>query len=266
MFEAKSGPHVIGARILGGLVLTLLVSVQTYAQMFSYGGSEHRAVQSLAFTTQFIDFAYDGSGSPTNRLDFNGPAYGVSYNRPNFSATIVWGSNPRSVSQIEDNPVFINDDISLIDATLQFWGNIFRLGQGSSRFSFPIVIHSGYRSVSGSLSTGPNDSFSYSLLGIGGGLAFASEPAGKIHIEARAWPVINMAFRSFQGFSGSSFLVDSDILVNIPDIFGSIGLGLGYGYRYQDWNTDDSSLINGFSRDTFDYKSNQHMVRIGISW
>ena len=78
---------------------------------------------------------------------------------------------------------------------------------------------------------------------------------------------IAMSFRSFQGFAGSSFLVDSDAQLNVVDALGSIGLSLAYGFRYQTWNNGDSGLPGAVIReDQYDYKSSQHMLKVGINW
>jgi hypothetical protein len=229
--------------------------------MFSYGGTDRRSVQSLSFVTYFINFDYNGDADPENRLDFSDAAYGVMYNRPSFSAAVVWGSASRTEGEIAG-------DLNVVDATVTFWGNIFRTSPGGSSYlALPIVIHSGYRSVDPTLSSTTNDSFSYSSLGIGGGLSFHAEPSSRFWLDVRLWPVISMSFRSFEGFAGSTFLVDSDAQLHVVDLFGSIGLSVGYGFRYQTWNNDETGLPGGFLRaDQFDYKSSQHMARIGINW
>lgn len=231
------------------------------AQMFSYGGNVRRSVQALSFVTYFIDFEYNGQGNPELRLDFSDAAYGVMYNRPSFAAAIVWGQASRE-------PGTIGTDLNIVDATATFWGNILRTGRGgSTQFGVPIVIYSGYRSVDPALSTSPNDGFSYSNLGIGTGATFHSELSPKFWLDIRAWPVISMSFRSFQGFAGSSFLVDTDAQLHVVDLFSTVGLSVGYGYRYQTWNNDESGLPGGIIRaDQFDYKSSQHMVRAGLNW
>ena len=62
----------------------MAVPLVANAQMFSYGGTERRSVQSFSFTTYLIDFSYNGQGQPDVPLDFSDPAYGVMYNRPSF--------------------------------------------------------------------------------------------------------------------------------------------------------------------------------------
>ncbi len=246
-------------------LLMLLVAIIfpgiSAAQMFSYGGTERRSVQSLSFLTYFIDFEYNGSGDPNSRLDFSEPAYGVTYNRPGFSAAVVWGSSEREPGTAAGN-------LNIVDASVTFWGNIIRSRSGSEmQFGVPIVIYSGYRSVDPSLSASPNDAFSYSVLGIGTGATFSTQIGSKLWIDLRAWPVIAMSFRSFQGFSGSSWLVDSDAQINIVDFLGTFGLNFGYGYQWQVWNNDESNLVTGpIGREQFDYKSGQHMLRVGINW
>jgi hypothetical protein len=227
--------------------------------MFTYGGTERRSVQALSFVTYFMDFEYTGEADPEARLDFSDAAYGVMYSRPSFAAAIVWGKAEAGEGV---------GDLNVVDATATFWGNLVGSRPDASiRLGFPIVIHSGYRSVDPAFSSTTNRSFSYSSLGIGGGLTLASQISSHLWLDLRAWPVISMSFRSFEGFAGSTFLVDSDAQLHVVDLFGSAGLSLGYGFRYQSWNNDETGLPGGFLReDQFDYKGTQHMIRVGINW
>jgi hypothetical protein len=256
---SKPGPSTIGLKTSAAAVGLVLLPIVVQAQMFSYGGTMRRSVQALSFTTYFINFEYDGRGDPVNRLDFSDRAYGVMYNRPNFAAAIVWGSPDAEFSE---------GSLNLVDAVVTFWGNIYRTAPAeASQLSIPIVIHSGYRSVDPPFSTSPNDGFNYTSLGIGGGLSLHSEISGHFWIDVRAWPVMSLTFRSFEGFAGSSFLVDTDAQVHVIDVFGSVGISVGYGFRYQDWNNDETGLPGGGLReDQFDYKSSQHMLRAGINF
>lgn len=237
----------------------LLLSGPVSAQMFSYGGYEGRATQALSITTYLIDFQYDGDiEGPVPRLDWDGSAYGVAFTRRNIAASIVFGN-----VKTDANPDV--DDLQLVDATLSAWGEIIRSRGSDVSIGLPIVLHSGYRSVDGDFQN-VNDTFSYTVLGLGTGVTFDAEPARTVNIQARAWPAIAMAFRSFEGFAGSSTLVDSDLQIHFMNLFGRYGLSLGYGYRWQKWNTDDVVLVTNVSRDVFDYKSNQHMIRLGLNW
>ena len=158
--------------------------------------------------------------------------------------------------------------MNIVDGNVTFWGNIIRSRPGSStRFGIPIVIYSGYRSVIPVLGTATNNGFNYTNLGIGTGATFHSELSSRFWIDVRAWPVISMTFRSFEGFAGSSFLVDTDIQLHVVDLLNTSGISVGYGFRYQSWNNNESGLPGGILRkDQFDYESTQHMVRVGINW
>ncbi|MFC2085738.1 hypothetical protein ACFLRO_00845 [Bacteroidota bacterium] len=250
-------------RSLRWTVFVLVIGLPSIvdAQMFSYGGANRRSVQSLSFVSYLIDFEYNGDGDPENRLDFSDAAYGVAYNRSSFAASIVWGQGNRTSSEI-------GGDLNVVDASVAFWGNIIRTSPGgASQFGVPFVVYSGYRSVDPALSTSPNNGFTYSSLGIGTGATFHSELSSRFWLDVRAWPVFSMSFRSFEGFAGSSFLVDTDAQLHVVDLFGSMGLSIGYGFRYQTWNNNESGLPGGLIRaDEFDYKSSQHMVRAGINW
>lgn len=249
----------LGTALRSAVLASVVVPSFAQAQMFSYGGTMRRPVQALSFVTYFVDFEYNGEAEPENLLDFSDPAYGVMYNRPSFAASIVWGK-PARVGGEGSN--------SLVDATVTLWGTLYRSrGSSAQQFGIPIVIHSGFRSVDPEFSTSTNDRFNYTNLGIGAGAAFHSELASKIWLELRAWPVIAMTFRSFEGFAGSSFLVDTDAQLHLVELFGSVGLSLGYGFRFQDWNNDETGLPGGVLRaDQFDYKSSQHMLRAGVNF
>jgi hypothetical protein len=239
--------------------ISLLLCSPAKGQMFSYGGYEGRATQALSLTTYLIDFEYDGDADPARRLDWDGEAYGLSFTRRNFAASVVFGSAKSTADVVEDN-------LQLVDATLTVWGEIVRSRGSDIGVGVPIVIHSGFRSVDGDFVNDIDESFSYTTLGIGTGVTVVAEPARSVEIQAHAWPAISMAFRSFEGFAGSSTLLDSDLQVHFMNLSGRYGLSLGYGFRWQKWNTNESGLVETVNDDLFDYKSAQHMLRLGINW
>lgn len=229
--------------------------------MFSYGGLERRATQSLSATAYKIDFTYDGGSgdAPLHRLDWEGWAYGLTFDRRNFSAAIVFGS--------ADSPFeTVSGSLHLVDASLSGWGEIVRTRGSGASVGLPIVLHSAFRNVDGDFTSNQAEAFSYTVLGLGSGLTFEAEPAPSVNIQAHAWPVIAMVFRSFEGFAGSSTLIDSDVQVHLMNLFGRYGISVGYGYRWQKWNTNDVVLITNVEQDIFDYTSKQHMLRLGLNW
>lgn len=229
------------------------------AQMFSYGGYESRATQSISVTTHLIDFKYDGSSEFDTRLDWNGTAYGVSFNRKNFALSIVFGSANADSSDFDES-------LRLVDATISGWADLIRSRGSSIQVGLPLAIHSNFRTVDGNFTNDFDESFNYTVLGLGSGITLEAEPSGSVEIQARALPIIAMAFRSFEGFAGSSFIVDSDVGVHFMHLFGRYGLSLGYGFRWQKWNTKDVVGFTNVEQDLFDYKSNQHMLRLGLNW
>jgi hypothetical protein len=240
-------------------ILVLISVVSADAQMFSYGGLERRATQALSLTTYKIDFVYDGSGEPMHRLDWDGWAYGLSFDRRNFFARIVFGNAGTDFESVSGK-------LHMVDVALSGWGELVRTRGSSASVGLPIVIHSGFRSVDGNFVNTVDEAFSYTVLGIGTGVSFEAEPAHSVNVQAHAWPVIAMAFRSFEGFAGTSTMVDADLQVHFMNLFGRYGLSAGYGYRWQKWNTDDSGLVGNVDPALFDYKSNQHMLRLGLNW
>ena len=246
-------------RTFFAVLLTIFCADLSIAQMFSYGGLEGRATQSLSFTTFLIDFQYDGSGMPDRLLDWDGEAYGFSFNRRNFAATVVIGS-------AESSTGIVDDKLKLVDATITGWGEIVRSKGSTTTIGLPIAIHSGFRSVDGDFVDAIDESFSYTVLGLGTGVSFEIEPSRTVSIQGRAWPMIGMAFRSFEGFAGSATLLDADLQFHFMRLFGKYGLSTGYGFRWQKWNTNESGLVRNVDDDLFDYKSNQHMLRLGLNW
>lgn len=242
-------------------LIVLLCTVTANGQMFSYGGLERRSTQSLSATAYKIDFTYDGAPADggLNRLDLDGWAYGLTFDRRNFSAAIVFGSARSPFETVSGN-------LHLVDASLSGWGEIVRTGGSTAGVGLPIVIHSGFRNVDGDFTSNQAEAFSYTMLGLGTGLTFEAEPSPSVNIQAHAWPVIGMVFRSFEGFAGSSTLIDSDVQVHLMNLFGRYGISVGYGYRWQKWNTNDVVLTTNVERDVFDYKSKQHMLRLGLNW
>lgn len=251
----------IPKRSLAACLLVMLASGPAFSQMFSYGGLERRATQAMSITTYAIDFEYDGEADlgPAPRLDWDGRAYGLSFNRRNFAAAVVFGS-AKSVSGEG------SDDLKLVDASLSGWGEVIRTQGSSASIGVPIVLHSGFRSVDGDFVNDFGESFSYTVVGLGTGVAVSAEPSPSVSIEAHAWPVIAMAFRSFEGFAGSSTMLDTDLQMHVMNVFGRYGISAGYGFRWQKWNTDDVVIMTNVSRDIFDYKSSQHMLRLGLNW
>jgi len=249
--------HVLRATTTLFFVTALTGTVA--AQMFSYGGFESRATQSLSVTTHLIDFKYDGSSDFDTRLDWNGTAYGVAFNRRNFAVSIVFGSAHADSSDFDEN-------LRLVDATLSGWADLIRSRGSSVQFGLPLVLHSNFRTVDGDFTNDYDESFNYTVVGLGSGVTFGAEPSASVEIEARALPIIAMAFRSFEGFAGSSFIVDSDVGVHFMHLFGRYGLSFGYGFRWQKWNTKDVVGFTNVEQDLFDYKSNQHMLRLGLNW
>ncbi|HUF10230.1 MAG TPA: hypothetical protein VMO47_12985 [Rhodothermales bacterium] len=250
------------SRLLRAVVppfMFLVLAEPAAAQMFSYGGYDGPATQALSVTTYLIDFRYDGDGDPLRRLDWDGMAYGVTFERRNIAVSIVFGNSESTTGAFTDN-------LRMVDATLSVWGDVVRSRGSTASVGLPIVIHSGFRSVDGDLVSDLDESFSYTVLGIGTGATFEAEASRSILIQAHAWPAIAMAFRSFEGFAGSSTLIEGDLRVHFMNLFGRYGLSAAYGYRWQKWNTNETGLTANDDGELFDYKSNQHMLRLGLNW
>ncbi|MEX0599276.1 MAG: hypothetical protein WD021_02435 [Rhodothermales bacterium] len=240
------------------LILFAFSPCDARAQMFSYGGDRPRSVQSVSFVYQLIEFTRDGEGQAGQTFDFSGPAYGLTYARPNVTASIVYG--PES----EDD----TRDLRLLDATIATWGEVVLSGSPTSdRLFLPIGLQSNYRRVAPRGSENSLvDSFNLTVLALGAGLGYTADLRESARFEIRAMPMIGIALRAFGESTGVSYLLDTDARLHLLEVAGRVGLSAGYAFRLQSWNVSGSDLLLGVQDDLFDYSSAQHVFTIGINW
>lgn len=226
------------------------------AQMFSYAVDRPQAVQSLSFIYQIIDFRYAGGGDPPIRFDFEAPAYGVLYTRPNLRAAVSYGRDSRA-----NEP-----HVTLLQAAITTWGDLW-LGARASGLSVPIGIMSNYRRV---VPEGSEDSlvdaFNVTVLGLGAGLSYAADLGDRLRLAVRAMPGIGLAVRAFGDSAGSSYLLDGAVDLHSIQIAGRFGISASYGYRVQVWNLAASDLLLEQTGDLLDYGGSEHTVGIGVNW
>jgi hypothetical protein len=246
------------------LVLFLPMAETASGQMFGRDRGRPGPAQSLSVTYSDIDFTYNGSGTPIPSFAYSAPAIGVVYTRPNFLASVSFGSQAAAVGS-EDTR-----SRKLLDASVTTWGDVFRLGRlgsGAGRFYIPIALHSNYRRVA---PEGEENSlveaFNVTVLGLGSGAAFEGAVGKRAFLQARLMPVIALALRSFGDAGGHSRLVDGDFLVHVGPLVRQFGVTFGYGVRAQVWDLGSSELLVGLTDDLFDYRGVQHSVRVGVSW
>lgn len=244
--------------------LALLAAPAAFAQQFSYGADAERATQALSFGYFVIDFEYDGEGTPPLSFAFSEPAYGVVYTRPNFFASLAYGT------QSAADPARDARTLRLLDATITTWGEIFlanRRAERGFRVSLPIALHTNYRRVSPEGEENSlTESFNVTVLGLGAGLGVTFLGSERVTLEARATPILGLAVRSFGDSAGSARLLDTDVQLHLGQLAGRFGVSVGYGFRYQVWNGTSSTLLSELTEDLFDYKGRHHLLRVGVNW
>lgn len=232
-----------------------------YAQMFSYSSEASTPLRSVGVNYQLVDFQYDGEKQPSRSFDYKAPAYGVFLAQPNLTASLTFGQ--QSVDPLQElRP------LRLIDASLFLWGGLSLLSSRTVRIFVPIIFHSGYRSVDEHpRNSGPSvDAFNLTTLGLGTGLGFQGRLNDGVQLQGRVTPLAGLALRSLEGTTGNTHLMEGNLQVHLTRLIRQYGLTFGYNFRYQRWNIEASDLFPNISDNLFDYKSLQHVLRIGVNW
>lgn len=222
-----------------------------------------RQTQSLALGVQAIDFAYDGESAPDVLYDFQNPAFGLVYRRSNIAAAAALGFQ-------DGDGTALNPDLRLLDVSLMTWGEwvpLDRLAVARFQAFVPVALHSTYRRVD---ERNPDDGFdntyAVTVLGLGAGAGFHSQPSRRTLLTVQATPAIGMATRAFDSGIGSSWLVNAEAELLVGPLAGRFGLVLGYRFRWQVWNVGASGLLENVADDLFDYRGRYHLVRVGVTW
>lgn len=252
-------PRLLPVTVFLTATVALLASASpASAQRFGFGNAGQ--VQALSVGYYVIDFEFDGDGEPAFLFNFDQPAYGVVYSRPNILITGALGEQ----SADDDH-----ESLRLIELSLTTWGELYLSGLGSpsTRVYIPIVLYTHYRRVEARGDEGGSlDDFNVTVIGIGGGLGLGRAFGDNILFEARTQPVIGLASSAFADAFGSSYLVDADVQLHLARLFSKVGLSLGYTYRWQVWNVNTSNLFPDETDNLFDYRGQQHLFRVGLNW
>lgn len=243
-------------------VLLVLCGDPARAQGFSYERETPRATQSLNVVLAPVRFVYAGDENPAERFDFNDVVLGVAYTRPSVQLALAYGTDITAGDDAQNR-------MKLIDASFHTWGDVglsWPFSSGRSKVFVPVVLHSGYRRVAKSeAAASAIDAFSVTALGIGAGIGLDAQLA-KLHLEARATPLIAIASRSFGDATGSSTMFDGDLMLHLGPLVGRFGLSFGYGFRAQRWKVGASNLLRDADDDLLHYTGTQHVFRTGLSW
>lgn len=236
---------------------TVIVAVSAQAQMFSYAADRPQAVQSLSFGYHAIDFRHDGGSDVAVRFDYDAPAYGVLYTRPNLRASLAYGRQSRQ----QEN------DLKLLQAAIMTWGDLWLGGGAGTGFSVPIAIITNYRRVAPEGSEDSLvDAFNVTVLGLGAGLSYTAGLGETFRVVGRAVPGAGLALRAFGDSAGGSYLIDSVLEVHSLRLVDRFGISASYGFRAQVWNVGASELLGEDLDDVFDYSGTEHAVTLGINW
>lgn len=243
------------AAYLGGALF--LLTPEAAAQGFF--DSSRRAVQSVSVGVFLIEFEFDGEEEPLFSFDYAAPAYSLVYTRPNFVLTAGYGQQAASDDQ---------EALRLVDLTISTWGALYSVPfRDGTRGFLPLVLFSNYRHVA---PRGAGDSFAdafnVTVLGLGAGVGLTQFVGENGLFEVRVHPIFGLASSSFTDAIGSARLLDADAQLHLGRIFRRAGLTLGYTFRMQVWNVNASNLFPDLTDDLFDYRGQQHLVRLGINW
>jgi len=242
-------------------VCLMLVPDALYAQPFYFGNENPRKTTAVSASFSTIDFEYNGDTAPPFLLEFSEPAYGLTFSRSNFFASVMWGTQNASDTT--------ETDLSLVDFSLFAWSELFFSAEAKTaekRFFLPISLFSSFRRVSPRSSNAALDEFNIATLGLGLGVGYYAKFNETFTAEFRSIPAIGYAAQSFGESSGISTLIDTDLQFHFASVFNSVGLSFGYSLRIQSWNIRAASVFGSVSRDLYDYKSFGHTFSVGANF
>ena len=242
------------------LVLLLCFAQSALAQPFYFGNNRPRTTTAVTIGVTAIDFQFDGENAPARVLNFDSPAYGVTYSRSNIFGSIAFGRQNSSDST--------TNDLSLVDFTLALWGEVFFSEAATSadqRIFVPIKLFSNYRRVQPS-GMDLLEEFNITTLGLGLGLGYYGAIGEHVLIELLSTPVLGYAVQSFGDASGFAQLWDNDLQLHFGSVFDKIGISIGYTLRLTRWNINTSGIFANLSDDLYDYKDTRQTFSIGINW
>lgn len=260
--------QLLSAFCLRAVAATLLVFVflalipeTAFSQPFYFGNENPRKTTALSASFSIVDFEYTGNEAPPLLLEFSKPAYGLTFSRSNFYASVMWGLQTTSDTT--------QTELSFVDFSLYAWTEVFFSAEARTaekRFFVPIMLFSTYRKVAPRPGGGTFDEFNIAAIGLGLGVGYYGKLSETFTLEFRSTPALGYAAQSFGDSSGITRMIDTDLQIHIDSVFNSVGLSFGYALRLQDWNIRASNIFGSVSRDLYDYKSTSHTFSIGANF
>ena len=185
---------------------------------------------------------------------FEGPVWGAVFTRQGIHAAAYWG-----VSESD------GQDLDLFDVNVGLVGAVLEDRTEGMPVYVPVMLHSTYRRVRRKEGGSEFAAFEYTGIGLGLGLG-ARHLTDRIALEARVVPGIGLATRSFGTSTGLMTLVDADVEMRAPMMFGRFGLSLGLGYRGQSWRVGGPDAFDAAGAGRVTYSGTGVSARVGLNW
>lgn len=231
------------------LFTLLIFSTSLNAQMFSVGGSSETQARASSNYLRVgygpVDFSYsDESGSvlPENRLDFNSPAFTLSFESPAVSASMSFVNKLTGA----DDERYLNLSLNYINRFAFIRTKNFQLG-------VPLGLQT---SLVSAQKEELNNDFGQTVLGLGLGAFTSFSIPDKITFSVEGIPSYGFSNSNGGLFGGSNKGLTAKARLNFLNLFFGRSLSIGYDYKYSAYNLDG---------DEFDYDLNHHLITIGLS-
>ena len=205
-----------------------------------------------------VDFGPENV-SPAVDFQFEGAVPGIVLSREGLYAALHRGSAAWT------DGTGVDRDLDLFDVNLSILGSLLQDRLEGSVLTVPVMLHSTYRRIRRVENGTEFAAFEYTGLGLGIGLG-AEGGSDRIFIAARIVPGIGLATRSFGTSGGRTTLVDSDVEIRIPQVFGRFGIAAGYGLRWQGWRVGGPDAFDAAGSGKITYEGTTQIMRVGISW
>ena len=239
---------ILGASILG---------IATQGAVFGQASEKQRYRASLVYA--LTDMTYSGASIAAEedvivgRYNYNGPVAGAEFS--------LLGSRIGIAVGLQDS-----DDLWLVDGWLitESLTSVADFSLGTLEVTLPVGAAATYRRVGVRGAEGVG--FSSTTVGLGVGL----NVEGAIRHESR-WalsgkPFFGISSSPHTDAMGWAGIMEADLKLTFPYVWGSIGFGGGYTVRYQVWNNRGTRIFGEFPDELYDYTSFQHGLVVGISF
>ena len=237
--------------VLLGLVALLSVSSSQAQAGFSEGDAPMRGA---GLTAVAIDFSFDGTAPSEVVFTFDGPAFGLFYDREPLLVSYIRGTQD----------IGPQDRLVLTDFSISGWMPFRPFGLKASKKAdlfLPIGIDTNYRRIKRTQGDVEVDAFEYTVIAAGAGLGLIV-PVFKGELAARGLSYYGIATRSFGNSTDSSAIVDVEIDWSSPLLTNRFGIQIGYGYRWQKWYSD----LGDFAGQSYDFVGKHHALRLGLTF